>query len=206
LSPSPDWIQKDLFFSRLEGLLHRRRPRILHRPGWRRAAVLLALWNHGPHLQLLFIRRSHRVRHHKGEISFPGGVWESQDGDLLQTALREAEEEVGILPQEAIPLGRLDDALTLSSHYLVAPFVAALPSTPTFRANREVAELLPLPLHRLLKPDRFEARQEEIDGLLIPVYTYEVEGLRIWGATARILKDLLDRIREDHPTLEALIE
>lgn len=205
MSPSPGWVRGDPFFDRLERLLHRCDPVIIHRPQWRRAAVLLAMWNEESRPRILFIRRSHRVRHHKGEISFPGGVWESRDGDLLQTALREAHEEVGILPAEAVPLGRLDDAMTLTSRYVVAPFVAALPSPPALRANREVAEILPVPLHRFLTPDRFEARQQEIDGLALPVYAYEVEGLRIWGATARILQDLMSRIRKDPTTLKALI-
>jgi 8-oxo-dGTP pyrophosphatase MutT (NUDIX family) len=154
-----------------------------------------------PHL--LFIRRSDQVRHHKGEISFPGGSREPRDRTLLQTALRETHEEIGIPSSEIQVLGRLDDAFTLS-RYRVSPFAGALNEPHPLHANREVDEIILLPVVRLLDPERFSVDTRIHNGEEVSVYTYEVCRRVIWGATARILKQLLDLLVKDPALMQAL--
>ncbi len=186
-------MHEDPFFSQLTQLLKGHRPLLLELPGFKQAAVLLLFWRQDGAPHLLFIRRSQSVRHHKGEISFPGGVWEPGDLDLCATAVREAQEEVGLSPQVISVLGRLDDAFSLT-RYAIAPFVAVAPSPQPLRPNEEVAEIVALPLASLLNPDRFSVDSRVLDGQTVPIYTYEVQGLVIWGATARILKGFLELI------------
>jgi len=188
---SSSWIRSDPFFSRLMVAIRKNRPQRLYLPGFRQAAVLLFLWKQDGAPHLLFIRRSQNVRHHKGEISFPGGVWEPGDLDLCATALREAQEEVGLSSEVLTVVGRLDDAFSFS-RYSIAPFVAVAPSEQPMRPNTEVAEIVALPFSSLLKPDRFSVASRLLDGVPVPVYTYEIGGLVIWGATARILKGFLE--------------
>ncbi len=200
-----DWIKEDPFFSRLRTVLQHRTPRRLELPGFTQAAVLLALWHVEGIPHVLFIRRSDRVRHHKGEISFPGGTREHSDQDLYQTAVREAHEEVGLSPEWLTPLGRLDDAFSFS-RYAIAPFAAALQTPKPFLPNDEVAELLPLPLHRF-RLDRFTVAFRDLEGEPVPVFTYEIQGRIIWGATARVLRGFLEILRADaslHQLLEDL--
>ena len=195
MSEQLDWIEKDPFFSRLRTVLQQRPPRRLELRGFTQAAVLLALWRLDGAPHVLFIRRSDRVRHHKGEISFPGGVREPRDQDLYRTAVREAHEEVGLSPDGVTPLGRLDDAFSFS-RYAIAPFAAALPAPRPFRPNSEVAELLPLPLAGFV-PDQCTVTHRELEGEPVAVYTYEIHGRIIWGATARVLKGFLDILHAD---------
>jgi 8-oxo-dGTP pyrophosphatase MutT (NUDIX family) len=189
------WIEKDAFFSRLRTLLQARSPHRLERRGFTQAAVLLVLWRVQGLPHLLFIRRSERVRHHKGEISFPGGTWEPRDHDLYETAIRETHEEVGLSPEWLTPLGRLDDAFSFS-RYAIAPYAAALPCPKPLRPNDEVAETLPLPLHDFAL-DRFTVAFRDLDGEPVPIYTYETHGRIIWGATARILRGFLQILQSD---------
>lgn len=199
----PAWINQDPFFSLLHHLLQRHHPRRLKRDGFKPAAVTLLLWRMKGQPHLLFIRRSDRVRYHKGEISFPGGHKNPQDKDLSQTACRETWEEVGVPQERMVILGRLDDAFTLS-RYLVSPYVAAIPAPHPFQASAEVAELIPLPLSQLFHPNRFSLTFRTLGQQLVPVYTYEFDHRVIWGATARILKNFLCLLNEN-PDLHRLI-
>ncbi len=188
---SSKWIDDDPFFSRLTEVVKGHKPLLLELPGFKQAAVLLLFWRQDGAPHLLFIRRSQSVRHHKGEISFPGGVREPGDLDLCATAIREAQEEVGVSPRTISVLGRLDDSFSFS-RYAIAPFVAVAPSPQPLSPNQEVAEILAVPLPSLLNPDRFSVDSRVLDGKTVPVYTYEIQDLVIWGATARIVKGFLD--------------
>jgi 8-oxo-dGTP pyrophosphatase MutT (NUDIX family) len=192
----------DPFFARLRIVLERRRPLRTNLPGFTLAAVLLPLWSQDDGPTLLFIRRSVHVRHHKGEISFPGGRWDPGDADLARTAVREAQEEVGIPPHAVTLLGELDGAFSFS-RFAISPFVAVLASPPTLRPNAEVAQLLPMPV-RGFRLERFAAESRELDGNQITTFRYQVSGGEIWGATARILKGFLEIVRDD-PQLCALL-
>jgi 8-oxo-dGTP pyrophosphatase MutT (NUDIX family) len=173
-------------------------------PRFRRAAVLLPLFKKEGEVHILFTRRTQQVEHHKGQISFPGGRQERKDKDLLATALREAQEEMGIEEKDVQILGELDDICTATSDFCVSPFVALIPYPYPFRINRrEIAEIIEVPLSLLLDERRFRQELRERDGEPFQVYFYQHEDHTIWGATAGILKQLLDLLpQEDKRKLE----
>jgi 8-oxo-dGTP pyrophosphatase MutT (NUDIX family) len=163
----------------------------------KRAAVLIPVFKKEGEYHLLVTRRTDRVEHHKGQISFPGGRRDPEDADLLATALREAEEEIGIRKEDVRILGELDDICTVSD-FCVAPFVGLIPYPYPFRPNpHEIEEMIEVPLSVLLDPARARREFREHGGLTWPVYFYEHGRHTIWGATASILKQLLDLLPED---------
>jgi 8-oxo-dGTP pyrophosphatase MutT (NUDIX family) len=157
------------------------------------AAVLVPLFLHGDDLHGVFTKRRDDLRRHPGEISFPGGRRDQGEPDLLATALREAEEEIG-LPRDAVEiLGALAPTPTIATGYAVYPFVGFIePGREWTLSAREVAEVLELPLRALR--DGYEKRRLVRRGIPIRTDTYVVGENLIWGATARILSDLLGRI------------
>ena len=155
------------------------------------AAVLLALYAVDGELRIVLQKRSERVEHHKGEISFPGGMVDRDDESLLATALREADEEMGIRPSDVEALGRLDDTPTISD-FMISTFVGAIPSPYTFTPSEaEVAEVLLVPVSHLRKPSSYrdDVRLEDGEFHRMPIYVYD--GHVIFGATARILEQFL---------------
>jgi 8-oxo-dGTP pyrophosphatase MutT (NUDIX family) len=172
------------------------RGRIAHQAapeGFRRAAVLLPLYANeaGPHL--LLTKRTESVPTHKGQISFPGGGYEEPDGDLQATALREAEEEIGLHPQDVQIVGTLDDTVTASTRHIVRPFVGVVPHPYPYRLDPfEIEYLIPLPIRGLICGAPFREEMWERDGRRFPVYFYEHEGQTIWGLTAKILKQFVE--------------
>lgn len=170
-------------------------PQQLSQDGAIPAAVLLLLYEKEGQPYILLTRRTHEVEHHKGETSFPGGACDSEDCDLLTTSLRETEEEIGVRAGDVEILGRLDDIVTITS-FVVSPFVGVLssPSYPFAVNTREVAELVDVPLEHLLDERNLEHSVRELQGRLLPIYTYHYGDHRIWGATARILKNFFDNL------------
>jgi 8-oxo-dGTP pyrophosphatase MutT (NUDIX family) len=144
----------------------------------------------GPHL--LFTKRAEDLGEHPGQMSFPGGGREPEDGTLCETALREADEEIGLHPQEADPVGRLDDIQTVT-HYSVRPFVARVPDRTYDPDEREVAEIAVLPVESFLDPSNYESeyRSHPQYGEVL-VHYFHVDDYTVWGATARILTQLLE--------------
>jgi 8-oxo-dGTP pyrophosphatase MutT (NUDIX family) len=166
-------------------------------PRFRRAAVLIPLFKKEREYHILFTRRTDKVEHHKGQISFPGGRQDKKDKDLLATALREAQEEMGIKEKDVHILGELDDICTVTD-FCVSPFVALIPYPYPFRINRqEIEEVIEVPLSVLLDKRRFRQELSEKDGLPFSIYYYQHENHTIWGTTARILKQLLDLLPEE---------
>ncbi len=162
------------------------------------AAVLLALYPVEGDVRIVLQKRSEHVEHHKGEISFPGGMADEDDESLLRTALREADEEMGIRPEDVSVLGRLDDTPTISN-FMISTYVGAIPSPYTFTPSKvEVAETLLAPVSRLRRPSSFrdEVRLEDGEFHRMPTYVYD--GHVIFGATARILEQFL-RLTKDAP-------
>ncbi len=157
------------------------------------AAVLVPLYLQNGELHAVFTRRRDDLRRHPGEISFPGGRYDEGEPDLRATALREAEEEIG-LPADAVDiLGALQPTPTIATSYAVYPFVGLIePGRTWVPSAREVAEVLELSLQSLL--DGYARRRLIRRGLPIRTDTYLVGENLIWGATARILADLFDRI------------
>jgi 8-oxo-dGTP pyrophosphatase MutT (NUDIX family) len=157
------------------------------------AGVLVALYEQDGQLHAVFTKRRDDLRRHPGEISFPGGRYEEGEPDLSATALREAEEEIG-LPRDAVELlGALQPTPTIATGYAVYPFVGMIEPGLTWTLSaREVAQVIELSLGDLL--DGYGRRRLIRRGLPIRTDTYVVGDHLIWGATARILSDLFDRI------------
>ena len=162
--------------------------------GRTKAAVLVALYEHGGELHAVLTRRHSDLRSHAGEISFPGGRRDEEDPDLLTTALREAEEEIG-LPRDAVRvLGALRPIPTVATNFGVYPFVGLIaPGRAWTLSTREVDEVLELRLSDL----RAAGNRRRLLHRGIPfrsvVYDVSAETV-IWGATARIVGDLLARL------------
>jgi len=163
------------------------------RPDARKAAVLIALFAREGKTHVAFIRRASSLRAHSGEMAFPGGSYEIEDGSLIATALREAHEEIGLVPERVEVLGLLQPVFTVVSNFLIVPVVACLPTGPGQLCAQasEVAEVLLLPLHALADPAIAHTEIWTRDGVARPVYFYDYNSLRIWGATGRILHSLL---------------
>jgi 8-oxo-dGTP pyrophosphatase MutT (NUDIX family) len=157
------------------------------------AAVLVPLYIEGGELHAVFTKRREDLRRHPGEISFPGGRYDEVEPDLQSTALREAEEEIG-LPSSAVELvGALQPTPTIATGYAIYPFVGLIEPGRTWTLSaREVAEVLELSLRELR--DGYVRQRLIRRGLPIRTDTYVVGDNLIWGATARILSDLFDRI------------
>lgn len=169
------------------------------------AAVLVPLYERDGQHYTVFTRRREDMRRHAGEISFPGGRRDPQDATLLDTALREAHEEIGLDPAAVTPLGALQPTLTIVTGYAVHPFVGLIEPVPpawAISAN-EVAEVIELPLHAVR--DGYTRKRLVRRGLPIRTDAYIVGQHMIWGATARVLTDLFDRLAEIqlHPGLPA---
>ena len=161
--------------------------------GTRIAAVLLPLVGlEDP--ELVFTRRTDDLPRHPGEISFPGGMAEPVDDGPQATALREAEEELGIAPASVEVLGALAPVHTVVSAILIVPFVGVLSGEPAFRLHEgEVAEVLSYPLSRLLAAEALV--EWPIGDQTYRGFAYEMDGNTIWGATAFILHDFLRTVR-----------
>ena len=157
------------------------------------SAVLIPIFYKEGEYYILFTKRTERVKEHKGQISFPGGAYEEQDRTLLNTALRECAEEIG-LPAKAVEvLGELDDMPTMTTDYLISPFVAAIPWPYQLKVDpTEVEEIIEVPVSALLDKDCLRQETEPLrDGTIIGYFYYYNERI-IWGATARILDQFLD--------------
>jgi 8-oxo-dGTP pyrophosphatase MutT (NUDIX family) len=157
------------------------------------AAVLVPLYVDHGRLHAVFTKRQDDLRRHPGEISFPGGRYDEGEPDLRATALREASEEIG-LPEDAVDVvGALQPTPTIGTGYAVYPFVGLIEAGRTWTPSAgEVAEILELPLDALLAG--YARRRVIRRGVPIRTDTYLVGDHLIWGATARILADLFDRI------------
>ena len=157
------------------------------------AAVLVPLFITGDRLNAVFTRRREDLRRHAGEVSFPGGRRDESDPDLLATALREAHEEIGLPPGAVEVLGALAPTSTIVTGYAVYPFVVLIdPGRAWTPSEAEVAEVLELGLDEVAAG--YGRRRLVRRGVPIRTDTYEVAGQLIWGATARMVADLLARL------------
>ena len=150
--------------------------------------MLIPLFCKQGEYHLLFTERSNEVDSHKGQVCFPGGKHEPSDASLLQTALRETEEEIDLKPGDVEVLGELDDIPTFTSNYIISPFVAFIPHPYTFKADsREIRDIFSVPLSFLADDANF---REDFR-------SYEYEGHIIWGATASILRQFIDLLKSE---------
>ena len=172
-------------------------PRRIERDGLARAGVLIAIYDQAGIAHVLLTVRSEQVEFHKGQISFPGGMKDDDDVDVLATALREAEEEIGLRREHVEVWGRLDDIVTISD-FLVTPYVGRVtePAPYAFAPSAiEVAELLAVPLPHLHDPATINDRPATWRDQTVPPPSYAFGEHLIWGATARMLGQFLQVTR-----------
>lgn len=155
------------------------------------AAVLVPAFCKANRLHIVFTKRSHKVMYHKGEVSFPGGAFSREDKDLRETALRESWEEIGLKPRDVDIIGELDSTETLTSNFVIKPFVGLIPYPYKFiPSDDEIAEILTIPVDDLMNKRKFKSGYWE-EGGFDDIYSYRYRGEVIWGATAIILSQLL---------------
>jgi 8-oxo-dGTP pyrophosphatase MutT (NUDIX family) len=162
------------------------------------AAVLVPIFRAGPDGEphVVLTRRRSDLRRHAGEISFPGGRRDAEDAALSDTALREAEEEIGLARTEVELIAALRPTSTFATNYVIHPFIGLIPAGLAWTLSaREVDEVLELGLEQLREGKT--RSQLERRGITFETDTYVVAQNLIWGATARILENLLDRIDSD---------
>jgi len=169
-------------------------PRRLETSDATAAAILLLVYDRDGEAHVLFTERTNQVEHHKGQISFPGGACDEGDDCLETTALRETSEEIGVRPEDVEIVGQLDEMLTISN-FRVTPYVGILTTNseyPFVINEHEVAQVVQVPLPHLMDERNMELEVREYKGkqVLVPAYTFE--GHRIWGATARMLRQFLE--------------
>ncbi len=168
------------------------------------SGVLVPLFAEEGTCKVLFTQRSQKVEHHKGQISFPGGRVDEGDRNIRHTVLREVFEEVGLPEAEVDVLGKIDDACTLSSNFVVHPLVGRIPYPYPFSLSpAEVQRLITVPLS-VFHPENRSARRERVEfhGRTIETAAYEYGGEIIWGATARILQNLMEILTGSLPLSE----
>ncbi len=156
------------------------------------AAVLVPVFAREGEPRVLMIRRRDDLRLHPGQIAFPGGRIDPGDPDARAAALREAEEEIGLAPRDVEVVGRLGEALVVTSGYRLTPWVGVVPYPYPYVAQpEEVAGLVEFPVASLLAPGVHRVGTREAFGMEHEVHTFDVGGDVIWGASARILHELL---------------
>ena len=177
----------------IQRILRHRKKKKITSENLKVSAVLIPLFYDQGQCHVLFTERSDEVNFHKGQVCFPGGTQEPSDSSLLQTALREIEEEIGLKAKDVEILGEFDDNVTLTSNYVISPFVAFIPYPYPFKADvKEIKGIFSVPLSFLMDEANF--KQDS--------YAYEYEGHIIWGATARILKQFTDLLKSESGALQ----
>ena len=171
---------------------------------YRHAGVLIPLLVEDDNHHILFTKRSDKVEHHKGQISFPGGAAETNDKSIEETVIRESCEEIGLCEGNVEILGRIDDTVTLESRFVVHPFVGLIYSPHDFVISKvEVEKIITVPWETLIVCNMEKKTCEvERDGVIYETPTYEYNGDLIWGATAKMMDNLLDILKRKSPLLE----
>jgi 8-oxo-dGTP pyrophosphatase MutT (NUDIX family) len=173
--------------------LSRRQKKHIVDPNRVPSAVLVPVYYKEGQYHVLFIKRAETVKTHKGQISFPGGTYQEGDRTMLDTARRESTEEIGLMANDVEVLGELDDITTLTSNYIVSPFVAFFTWPYQFKLDgREIEEIIEMPITALLDRDCLQAGMRTAGDNVVTSYSYHYQDRVIWGATARILKQFLD--------------
>ncbi len=184
----------DLIKERLKEALQRRpKLRIAVDAAHAPAAVLVPLFYRDGEYHVVFTKRTGTVRYHKGQVSFPGGACEAEDRSPADTALRECTEEIGLITDSVEIIGELDDMLTVTSNYVISPYVAVIPWPYKSRIDpTEVERIIEVPVSALLDKDCLRQSTQYMNNQPINVYAYYYKNDIIWGATARILGQFLE--------------
>ena len=188
----PDQLKEEL-----RAILAHRVPQRIQVNGddYTQASVLLPLFVKDGQCWLLFMRRADTVEYHKGEVSFPGGVVDRNDDSPEGAAKRETFEEIGVRKEDIEILGQLDDIPTMTSRFIIHPFVGVVPFPYPFRINkREVEHLIEVPLRFFFDPSQPQPYSVDYGGGIFETPAFIYKGAVIWGATQRILEKFIDLI------------
>ena len=161
-------------------------PKLESNEKYRLASVLVVIYGESP--IVVMTEKPKHMKFHAGEISFPGGKFDVDDSDLLETALRETSEEIGLTITRDQVIGQLESVITLNSGFLITPFVSVIDEIPALSANSEVEQIFHIPLEPFLKtmaPD-----PDPSHNIIQEMYTFEYQDQIVWGASARILKQI----------------
>ena len=167
------------------------------RPSLRAAGVLIPIVNRPESPSVLLTERSADLKHHAGQVSFPGGGMEDHDEDIVATALRETHEEVGIMPSEVDIAGYLEPVATITGYAVTCVVGLVEPTVRLVRDPVEVETIFEVPLAFLMDRGNAEMTEREYEGSRFPVVTFHYAGHRIWGATAGMLVSLSEMLIKD---------
>ncbi len=153
---------------------------------YRLASVLVVIYGKAP--IVVMTEKPKHMKFHAGEISFPGGKLDVNDSNLLETALRETSEEIGLTITKEQVVGQLEPVVTLNSGFLILPLVSIIDEIPKLEANSEVEKIFHIPLESFLKT--MARDPDPTHNIIQEMYTFEYEHQIVWGASARILKQI----------------
>lgn len=164
----------------------------------KKSAVMILLFHEEANLKVIVIRRSFYVGIHAGQIAFPGGRYEEEDGNVENTAKREIEEEIGITSDKIEILGRLTDIYVPPSNFLISIFVGYLEQKPVYKIDkREVAEVIEIDFNDFYKEDIIHEKEFLVPSMQSSTRAlyYHVGNIELWGASAMVMTELLDVIK-----------
>ena len=161
-------------------------PKIKTDGKFRLASILVVIYGRDP--IIVMTEKPKHMKFHAGEISFPGGKLDSMDSDLLQTALRETSEEIGLTISKDQVIGQLEPVVTLNSGFLILPFISIVDTIPPLSANCEVEKIFHIPLESFLKTESKDP--DPSHNIIQEMFTFEYQNQIVWGASARILKQI----------------
>lgn len=166
----------------------------------KKSAVMILLFHEDEKLKVIFIRRSHYVGVHAGQIAFPGGRFEEEDVDVKNTALREIQEEIGITADQIEILGRITDIYVPPSNFLISVFVGYLNAKPVYTLDKyEVAEIIEIELEDFFADDVIQEKEFIVpsDNYSVLAPYYKVANAEVWGASAMVMTELLDILQKN---------
>lgn len=167
------------------------KPKIDYDENFRLASVLVVIYGKEP--LIVMTEKPQDMKFHAGEISFPGGKLEDGDSDLLHTALRETSEEIGLEIKREEVIGQLEPVVTLNSGFLILPFVSIVDKIPPLSPNREVEKIFHIPFEPFLKT--MAKDPDPSHNIIQEMYTFEYQNQIVWGASARILKQIRSTLK-----------
>ncbi|OUS28570.1 coenzyme A pyrophosphatase [Thalassotalea sp. 42_200_T64] len=166
-----------------------------HNGELKHAGVLIPLVQTYDGIEVVLTQRANHLKHHAGQISFPGGKVEETDIDVVETALREAEEEIGLSRKDVDIIGQLKQYHTITG-YLITPIVGFIPKNYAFKADdNEVAEIFHVPFSHFIDENNHLSYELKRNGIKQNIYFMPYLNYNIWGATAAILKDLVSHLK-----------
>ena len=166
-------------------------PMIETNENYRLASVLVVIYGKEP--IVVMTEKPKHMKFHAGEISFPGGKLDADDSDLLQTALRETSEEIGLTITREQVIGQLEPVVTLNSGFLILPFISVIDEIPTLAANSEVEKIFHIKLEPFLKTMANDPNPSH--NIIQEMYTFEYQNQIVWGASARILRQIQNLLK-----------